>query len=300
MRRAFPGFPQHYAPRLGRVVGIPEPPQEETLGDAFLPRYAADVQLLNAKGQPDKNAPVLQDVPLPVPGAGNGTGFYALPDLGTHVILAFANGNPHAPYITALYATGSSSPIPALKTGEIAISHTSGAQLRFGSDGRVDLCSPANISLDAHSATLQTQVLKTTTGKADLTIEGDASLKVAGSSSASVLGSRVVSTGGDLRQATLGSAEHAVGGDHTVLAGRAANTIAGESVATKTPLASIEITAQGRLKAGTPVAELITILHDVLTALQSETHGTGVGPTTPPNNNPDYLATQTKLATLKE
>jgi len=45
--------------------------------------------------------------------------------------------------------------------------------------------------------------------------------------------------------------------------------------------------------------ELLAILDAVLTALQAETHGTGVGPSTPPLNTASYAAQQTQLATIK-
>jgi hypothetical protein len=45
--------------------------------------------------------------------------------------------------------------------------------------------------------------------------------------------------------------------------------------------------------------ELLALLDAVLTALQAETHGTGVGPSTTPLNVADYVAQQLQLTTLK-
>jgi hypothetical protein len=50
---------------------------------------------------------------------------------------------------------------------------------------------------------------------------------------------------------------------------------------------------------GNGAVELLAILDAVLTALQVETHGTGVGPSTTPLNTADYAGQQTQLGTIK-
>lgn len=48
----------------------------------FRPRYAVDVQLLDADGNPDKDTPIYSAVPLPVPMADNNSEMFHFPPEG--------------------------------------------------------------------------------------------------------------------------------------------------------------------------------------------------------------------------
>jgi hypothetical protein len=71
-------------------------------------------------------------------------------------------------------------------------------------------------------------------------------------------------------------------------------------LATATLKAALNAALQGAtVTAGNGAVELLAILDAVLTALQAETHGTGVGPSTTPLNTANYAGQQTQLATIK-
>ena len=59
-----------HLPKMARVVAHTEPVKSGNFADPFRPRYAVDVQLLDADGNPDNQTPVYSAVPLPVPMAG--------------------------------------------------------------------------------------------------------------------------------------------------------------------------------------------------------------------------------------
>ena len=105
-----------HTPKMGRVVAHTEPVSSGNFADPFRPRYAVDVQLLDANGNPDGSTPVYSAVPLPVPMAGNDSGLFQFPALGTLVEIGFTGGRPDKPFIRGSHADGTS--LPDLKPGE--------------------------------------------------------------------------------------------------------------------------------------------------------------------------------------
>lgn len=118
VRRLFPELTAGmHLPRWGRVVGLPELPaiDGERGSDAFYPRYAVDVQLLDENGTDTKSKP-LQAVPLPLPGAGDRAGRLEPPAIGAIVEIGFAYGRPDKPFIRTVLPLGWD--LPAIKKGE--------------------------------------------------------------------------------------------------------------------------------------------------------------------------------------
>ncbi len=118
IKRLYPEFSAGlHLPRLAKVVALPELPtlEGERLSDAFYPRYAVNVQLLDENGNPTK-AKVLQAVPLPLPGAGNKAGRLEPPAINSIVEIAFAYGRPDKPFIRTVLPLGWD--LPAIKQGE--------------------------------------------------------------------------------------------------------------------------------------------------------------------------------------
>lgn len=106
-----------HLPRWAKVVALPELPTEdgERGSDAFYPRYAVDVQLLDEHGTATKSK-VLQAVPLPLNGAGDKAGQLEPPAIGSIVEIAFAYGRPDKPFIRCILPFGWD--LPAIKAGE--------------------------------------------------------------------------------------------------------------------------------------------------------------------------------------
>ncbi|EOV0286249.1 hypothetical protein ACOIP5_005290 [Salmonella enterica] len=105
-----------HLPRMGRIIA---PTEHTTLGDLhdpFRPRYAVNVQLLDENGNPAKDTPVYNAVPVPVPMAGSESGMFQYPPAGTLVTLAHIDGRPDKPIITGTHAHGQS--LPDIKPGE--------------------------------------------------------------------------------------------------------------------------------------------------------------------------------------
>lgn len=105
-----------HLPRWGKVVALPELPEEGQLSDRFYPYYAADVQLLDEKGMEYKDKPPLQAVPLPISGLGDHAGRLEPPAIGSIVEIGFIFGQPDKPFIRCVLPLGFK--LPAIKEGE--------------------------------------------------------------------------------------------------------------------------------------------------------------------------------------
>jgi hypothetical protein len=105
-----------HLPKFARIMAPTEHVTSGNFSDPFRPRYAVDVQLLDADGQPDKETPVYSAVPLPVPMAGNDSGMFQFPPEGTLVEVGFTGGRPDKPFVRQMVADGTS--LPDVKPGE--------------------------------------------------------------------------------------------------------------------------------------------------------------------------------------
>lgn len=105
-----------HLPRMGRVISTTENTTQGDLHDEFRPRYAVNVQPLDESGNPAKDTPVYNAVPIPVPMAGSESGLFQYPPAGTLVTLAHVDGRPDKPIITGTHASGQS--LPDIKPGE--------------------------------------------------------------------------------------------------------------------------------------------------------------------------------------
>ncbi len=122
IRRAVKGlFPELGAglhlDRYARVLAVADAPGQGAASERFRPRYAVDIQILTADGEPDPAFPTYTAVPLPVPtGAGQEKGFFSFPEPGAQVVVGFAYGRPDHPIIRQTYPLGVS--LPEVAQGE--------------------------------------------------------------------------------------------------------------------------------------------------------------------------------------
>lgn len=105
-----------HLPKFARVEAASENVVSGDFADPFRPRYAVDVQLLDADGNPDKDTPLYSAVPLPVPMAGNDSGMFQFPPAGTLVEIGFTGGRADKPFVRQTMPQGNS--LPDIKPGE--------------------------------------------------------------------------------------------------------------------------------------------------------------------------------------
>lgn len=105
-----------HLPQFARVEAPSEDVSSGNIADPFRPRYAVDLQLLDADGNPAADTPVYPAVPLPVPMAGSESGMFQFPPAGTLVEVGFTGGRPDKPFVRQTMPQGQN--LPAVKPGE--------------------------------------------------------------------------------------------------------------------------------------------------------------------------------------
>ncbi|EMW7175490.1 hypothetical protein AAFM83_001706 [Vibrio parahaemolyticus] len=125
-----------HLPRWGKVVALPELPEEGDISDRFYPHYAVDVQLLDEKGVEFKDKSPLQAVPLPIPGVGEYAGRLEPPAIGSIVEIGFMFGQPDKPFIRCVLPLGFK--LPAIKQGESRYQQRQGVYQLVDQDGNFE------------------------------------------------------------------------------------------------------------------------------------------------------------------
>jgi hypothetical protein len=99
--REFPELAAGYhLPIMAEVLAIADAPALGGINDSYRPRLAANVVLLDSNY---KNTGILIDaVPMAIMGGGNERGFFAMPQKGTVVELAWLNGSPERPFVRSV------------------------------------------------------------------------------------------------------------------------------------------------------------------------------------------------------
>jgi hypothetical protein len=134
VERQFPELTGGYhLPRFGRVVAVPDAPAAPSLCDDFRPRFGVDVEVLLPDGEPDPALPILTGLPLPAPMGGQEAGMFGFPEEGTTVVVSFAYGLPHKPFITQILPHGLS--LPRVPKGDEVWQHSEACQQRVDADG---------------------------------------------------------------------------------------------------------------------------------------------------------------------
>lgn len=145
--RLFPELTgQWHLPRWGKVVALPELPEEGDLSDRFYPHYAVDVKLLDEKGMEYENKPALQAVPLPVPGIGDHAGRLEPPAIGSIVEIGFMFGQPDKPFIRTVLPLGFK--LPAIKQGESRYQQRQGVYKWVDQEGNFESTTDKNDTLN--------------------------------------------------------------------------------------------------------------------------------------------------------
>ncbi|MDH4606850.1 hypothetical protein JW321_30055, partial [Pseudomonas syringae pv. papulans] len=134
VERQFPELTGGYhLPRFAKVVAVADAPASAGLCDDFRPRFSVDLQVMGPDGEIDTTLPVLAGVPLPMPVGGDEMGFFAFPEEGTSVVVCFAYGLPHKPYIQTILPHGLT--LPKVPKGDQAWQHSDAVQQRVDADG---------------------------------------------------------------------------------------------------------------------------------------------------------------------
>lgn len=164
--------------RKGRIVAPTEHATQGDLHDQFRPRYAVNVQLLDEDGNPAKDTPVYDAVPLPVPMAGSESGMFHYPPPGTLVTLAHVDGRPDKPVITGIHADGHS--LPDIKPGEQLQQQRAEVFQRVHVDGSWQRETDRAISEKSTDRTIENATETRTSTTRSVTVKGNNTVTVIG------------------------------------------------------------------------------------------------------------------------
>lgn len=302
-----------HLPKFARVVAHSEPVASGNFADPFRPRYAVDVQLLDANGNPDGSTPIYSAVPLPVPMAGNDSGMFQFPHEGTKVEIGFTDGRPDKPFIRQSVPEGTS--LPDVKPGEQLQQQREGVSQRVTQAGDWErqtdqVIRETSMSRDVKADTEYRElVTRETTIKATdkTTVLGKATL-LAGAIQQVATGDYTLATGGNYLASVAGNAETDIEGQQsTKVAGNITTETMGmltEKIAAQRK--SIAVAQQiigGTVHIGNDTTNILAMLLDTIDLLaelaqQCAAHahpGTGV-----PTNASDFTRTQTKAGQTRK
>lgn len=230
-----------HLPKFARVTAPSEAVTSGDFADPFRPRYAVNVQLLDADGNPDKNTPEYPAVPLPVPGAGNDSGTFQFPPEGTLVEIGFTGGRPDKPFVRQTMPEGNS--LPDVKPGEqlqqqreeVSQRITQGGDWVRKTDQTISESSMSRVveadderrTLVARETTIKATDKTTVVGKVTL-MAGAIQHVTLGDYALAIQGNRVASIGGDCKTSISGNRDASIaGGSTSEIAGNLMEKIGG-------------------------------------------------------------------------
>ncbi|TSD75703.1 hypothetical protein FFI16_004480 [Pseudomonas sp. KBS0710] len=305
VERQFPELTGGYhLPRFARVVAVADAPAGAGICDDFRPRYAVDIEVLGPDGEPDTKLPILTGVPLPLPTGGEEMGIYAFPEEGTQVVVCFAYGLPHKPYIQTILPHGLS--MPSVPKGDQVWQHSEACQQRVDADGNWLRQTDGKILDKAIEREVEAMGNTERYQSHTKTVDDHSTESVGGIKTLEALGALKLLSGGSASLAAVDDLHQATGRDLNLVVGQKHNATVGgdmeeriqglrESVAAvsqrlvgpKTWLGSEETNVLQVL------GDLLTLVHQMNAQLATHTHG----PTPAPSNasmfeNNSYVASR--------
>ncbi|WP_419737399.1 hypothetical protein [Pseudomonas sp. COR18] len=292
VERQFPELTGGYhLPRFGRVVAVPDAPAAPGLCDDFRPRYGVDVQVLLPDGEPDPDLPTLTSLPLPAPMGGAERGMYGFPDEGTMVVVSFAYGLPHKPFITQILPHGLA--LPQVPKGDLVWQHSEGSQQRVDADGNWLRQTDGKIKDKAIDREVESLTNREQFQSHTRTVDDHSTESVGGIKKIEALGAMKLLSGGSASLAAVDDLHQATGRDLNLVVCQKHNaTIGGDMQekiqGTRKSVAAISQRLQApRTWLGSEGVNVLQVLCDLLdlveqmnTQLASHTHG----PTPVPGN----------------
>ena len=306
--RQFPELSGGYhLPRFGRVVAVPDAPAAPGLCDDFRPRFGVDVEVLLADGEPDPDLPILEGLPLPAPMGGQEAGMFGFPEEGTTVVISFAYGLPHKPFITQILPHGLS--LPRVPKGDQVWQHSEACQQRVDADGNWLRQTDGKIRDKAIEREVEALDNTEAFQNHTRTVDDHSTESVGGIKTIEALGALKLLSGGSASLAAVDDLHQATGRDLNVVVGQKHNaTVGGDMQERIEGLRKSVAGASQSLQApknwiGSEGVNLFQVVCDVLTLLkemnaQLATHTHSPGPTPSPSDATGFTEKATKAAAL--
>lgn len=282
-----------HLPRLAIIEAISDSAALGDICDQYRPRFAVDVQMLDATGQIDTTVPVFHSVPLPAPFSGAEAGFVSYPQVGSVVEVAFALGNPSTPFIRQVFPFRWS--LPQIAAGEQLQQQRAEVLQRVTSCGDWQRQTDHAIQEKSRTREVIADEESRELCERKTTVAGDDLQLVGGYLATHSLAGHSIATLGDLDMAAACNQRIAVGGDVvSAIGGNITEQIAGirKSIA-KAQRLEADTTWLGSkdLNVLALLAQLAQTVQELATAAASHTHtGDNGGNTSPPHQASEITA----------
>lgn len=204
-----------HLPKFARVEAPTENTTAGDISDPFRPKYAVDVQMVDADG--NNVAPVYNAVPLPLPMAGNESGMFQYPPVGSMVEIAFENGRADKPFIRQVLSHGNT--LPNIKPGEQLQQQRQEVSQRVTQDGTWHRQTDQKIIEESMHREVKTDTESRTIIARETTVQATDKITVIGTSTL-MAGAIMQIAEGDFSQATQANKVIAVGQNMTVDVGQ--------------------------------------------------------------------------------
>ena len=176
-------------------------------------------------GEPDPQLPQLAGVPLPLPTGGEEIGMYAFPEEGTTVVISFAYGLPHKPFITQILPHGLS--LPRVPKGDQVWQHSEACQQRVDADGNWLRQTDGKIRDQAIEREVEALDNREQFQSHTRTVDDHSTETVGGVKKIEALGALKLLSGGSASLAAVDDLHQATGRDLNVVVGQTHNATVG-------------------------------------------------------------------------
>jgi hypothetical protein len=300
VERQFPELTGGYhLPRFAKVIAVSDAPAGAGVCDDFRPRFGVDLQVLGPDGEIDSTLPVLSGVPLPVPVGGDEMGFYAFPEEGTTVVVCFAYGLPHKPYIQTVLPHGLT--LPRVPKGDQVWQHSEACQQRVDADGNWLRQTDGKIQDKAVQREVEAMENTESFQSHTRTVDDHSTESVGGIKKIEALGALKLLSGGSASLAAVDDLHQATGRDLNLVVGQKYNALVGGDMEERIQgmRESVAVASQ-RLVApktwlGSEAVNVLQVLCDLLdlvqqmnTQLSLHTHASG--PVSYPTNSASFTS----------
>ncbi len=292
VERQFPELTGGYhLPRFARVVAVADAPAGAGICDDFRPRYAVDIEVMGPDGEPDTTLPILAGVPLPLPTGGEEMGIYAFPEEGTQVVVCFAYGLPHKPYIQTILPHGLS--MPSVPKGDQVWQHSEACQQRVDADGNWLRQTDGKIRDKAIEREVEAMGNTETFQNHTRTVDDHSTESVGGIKKIEALGSLKLLSGGSASLAAVDDLHQATGRDLNLVVGQKHNATVGGDMEERIEglRKSVAAVSQRLLSPktwlGSEEVNVLSLLHqlcELVTRMNVEISSHTHGPTPTPTN----------------
>ncbi len=252
--------------------------------------------MLLPDGEPDPALPVFTSLPLPAPMGGQEAGMFGFPKEGTTVVVSFAYGLPHKPFIQQILPHGLS--LPRVPKDDQVWQHSEACKQRVDADGNWLRQTDGKIQDKAIEREVESLANREQFQSHTRNVDDHSTETVGGVKKVEALGALKLLSGGSASLAAVDDLHQATGRDLNLVVGQKLNaTIGGDVQEQIEGLRKSVVGVSQRLQAsktwlgsdGVNVLQVLCDLLDLVQEMNTQLAGHVHGPTPPPTNAAEFI-----------